>query len=160
MELVEQHASPRRGGLLPGVTGPVRPSLILIHRDQAGSPTDIEVVPKMPRDCAIFYRRGPAKENAGGPLPAYAREVAWMVNDLRDQERIVISPKSAGFDPFATPTFTITFPEQFVLSGPVDVTHLPQNSLPPYPWAYEVRLERAGESPIVLDPTVIIDEDP
>jgi hypothetical protein len=161
MAIIEPQVGPRRGAPLPGVTAPVRVCLIVIHRDDAGAPTGLEVTPTTPRECTVYYRSVDLGRSGVAPLapPVNPREVVWVTNDLRANETILLEPKHPGFHPFLNHWFTITHPENFVSSGPVVATHLPAGRRPPYVWEYFVRLERADHEPLVLDPMLLIEED-
>ena len=149
----------RRGMQFPNISDQVTACLISVGRDEAGSPTDLQVVPNRPSDSSVFYPRTNPRAQGSTPPIDYPREVVWVVNDLRAGETIVIEPKAEMFDPFAFRTFSITYPDHLVSSGPIVTGQLPANIERPFHWQYNVTL-LGKTAPVILDPTIIIDEDP
>jgi hypothetical protein len=159
MTVSQPEVSARRVQRFPNVTGQATVCLIHIDRNAAGSPTEIEVSPSRPSETCVFYPKRNDEPSSIFPVLEHPREVVWTVNGLRRGETIVIEAKPGIEAVFGRDPLTIDYPEQFVASGPVQAM-LPMTALPrPYHWDYSITL-RTGTSRLVLDPVIIVDEDP
>lgn len=145
----------KTGERFPNVTGPVTTVLIWIGRNDKGSPTEIEVSTAQPSDACVFFSAAPPSS------PERPREIVWAVNGLRANEAIHIRPKPRVRNVFGNTAFEIRFPDQLVSSGPVRLgAHAPRLD-PPYHWEYSIALESPRlATPLMLDPVIIVDEDP
>lgn len=158
MTVSHPEVSTRRVKRFPNVTGPVTVCLIRIGRNAADSPTEIEVTPASPSESCVYYPKRNDEPSSIFPVREHPREVVWTVNGLRPGDQLVIQGKPDSKPVFGTEPLTITYPEQFVMSGPVHLTPLMDASRP-YHWRYDITLV-AHRGQIVLDPVIIVDEDP
>ncbi len=149
MSTTEVVGSPRLGTQL-STQQDTSTCLVTIGRDAGQRPTGIRVYPNRVGDAKVYYPR------AGTLPPTLPREILWVVNYLRPNERVIIEAKSRQPRVFGDQVFVIAYPCNAVSSGPV----IPPEGGGTVTWAYNIKLE-GGTIPVpVLDPVIIIEEDP
>jgi hypothetical protein len=156
--------------------------VIGIERNATGVPRRIIVRTGWHRDPTIYYTR-PLHRGT----PDRAREVLWVTVDLQRNERMLIEAKPGEFQFFGAQVFAMDDRHFTVDSG--HVLHVPPlPHVPPHVpvagdpgdtpagevvprihrpvilgrWHYNITLEspKLGHTPLVLDPIIIIVEDP
>jgi hypothetical protein len=138
----------------PGTTGAgldrATVFLISIGRDEQGTPTGLHTFPGRASDTKIFYpRRGKP------PWLKTPRQVLWVAGHLHPGETLLIEPKDEqGQEVFGWPAFEIRHPQIMVCSGEAKKHALLK-------WAYSITLKYGHpKKAIVLDPVIIIEQDP
>jgi len=116
----------------------------------------LHVYPQRGTDTLIYYV-SPENRRGGNHAPAKPWETRWVVDGLKEGQRIVIAPKAPGEDVLES-EYVIVWPDNSVRSG--EPTRSPGGKPLELHWKYNIFLYQDTKLLDQLDPEVVVKDDP